>query len=143
MLSNTTKYAVRALIYLELYSTSEKKVGIKKIAAELDLPAPFLGKILQMLVKHHLLDSTKGPHGGFYLKKPAIDITLMSVVEIIDGKGTFDQCVIRTTPCDGKSFCSMHHKLAPLRRDIKILFSTETIADLVSEFRDDQDRIRI
>ena len=143
MLSNTSKYALRALIYLELYSTTEKKVGIKQIAEELNIPSPFLGKILQMLVKQHLLESSKGPHGGFSLKRPAIDIPLMEVIEIIDGKDTFDLCVIRTTPCDSSRPCSMHHKLAPLRKEMKSLFTTETIADLVGEFKEDKERIRI
>lgn len=143
MLSNTSKYAIRALIYLELYSNPENKVGIKKIAGELNIPSPFLGKILQMLVKHQLLESTKGPHGGFCMKKSAIDIPLMEVVEIIDGKYTFDYCAIRTELCDENRPCSMHHKLAPLRGGIKSLLFTETIADLVSEFREGKERIRI
>lgn len=143
MISNTSKYAIRALIYLELYSSPEKKVGIKKIAEELDIPSPFLGKILQVLVKHQLLASSKGPNGGFFLNKPAIDIPVMEIIEIMDGKNILNDCVIRTTPCDPKQPCSMHHKLAPLRIEIKHLFATETIADLVSEFREGKERIRI
>ena len=53
MLSNTSKYAIRAVIYLALYSTKEKKVGIKEVASELDIPSPFLGKILQQLARHN------------------------------------------------------------------------------------------
>ena len=67
MLSNTSKYAIRAVIYLALFSTKEKKVGIKQVSSELDIPSPFLGKILQLLARHHILGSTKGPNGGFYL----------------------------------------------------------------------------
>src|SRR5210317_2673035 len=119
MLSHTSKYAIRALIYLELYSSEEEKVGIKKIAGELDIPSPFLGKILQVLVKHKLLDSTKGPHGGFFLNRPAIDIPVMEIIELIDGKDVFNDCVIRTEACDPKRPCSMHHKLASARGDIR------------------------
>ncbi len=143
MISNTSKYAIRAMIYLELYSSPEKKAGIKKIAEDLEIPSPFLGKILQVLVRQQLLASSKGPHGGFYLNKPAIDITVMEIIEIMDGKDILNDCVIRTEPCDHERPCSMHHKLAPLRREIKRLFSTETIADLVSEFREGKERIRI
>ena len=74
------------MIYLELYSSPEKKKGIKTIAQELDIPSPFLGKILQVLVKHQLLGSTKGPHGGFFLIRSAIDITAMEIIEIMHGK---------------------------------------------------------
>jgi len=143
MISNTSIYAIRALIYLELYASPEKKRGIKIISEELDIPSPFLGKILQMLVKHQLLGSTKGPNGGFYLNRPAIDIAVMEIIEIIDGKDIFDKCAIRTDSCDHSHPCSMHHKLAPLRGEIKRVFTTETIADLVSEFREGKERIRI
>jgi len=143
MLSNTSKYAIRALIYLELYSSAEKKRGIKEIAGELDIPSPFLGKILQVLVKHKLLESTKGPNGGFYMNKPAIDIPVMEIIQIMDGKEVFDECVIRTSGCDSDRPCSMHNKLAPIRGEIKRIFATETIADLVSEFREGKERIRI
>ena len=143
MLSNTSKYAIRAVIYLALFSTKEKKAGIKEISAELDIPSPFLGKILQLLARHHILGSSKGPHGGFYLNKPAIDISLMEIIELIDGTSSFGTCVIRTAACSYEDPCSLHDKIAPLRREERILFTTETIADLVSEFRAGKDRIRI
>jgi Rrf2 family protein len=143
MLSHTSKYAIRALIYLELYSSIKKKVGIKEISGELDIPSPFLGKILQVLVKHKFLASTKGPHGGFYLERPAMDLPIMEIIEVIDGKDEFNDCVIRTTPCDASRPCSMHQKLAPARREIKGILTSETIADLVSEFREGKEKIRI
>jgi Rrf2 family protein len=143
MLSNTSKYAIRALIYLELFSNKEKKVGIKEISQKLDIPSPFLGKIMQMMVKHNLLNSAKGPNGGFYLKRPAIDIGLMEVIEIIDGSESFEICVIRNSACDHKNPCSMHDKMAPLWNEMKRVFTTETIADLVAEFKEDRERIRI
>ena len=143
MLSNTSKYAIRAVIYLELYSSATNKKGIKEIAAELEIPSPFLGKILQLLVKHQLLASTKGPRGGFCLNRPAMDIPIMEIVEIIDGKDVFNDCAIRTSPCDPNQPCSMHHKLAPSRGEIRRIFASETIADLVSEFREGKERIRI
>jgi len=143
MLSHTSKYAIRALIYLELYSNSEKKVGIKEISRELDIPSPFLGKILQVLVKQNFLNSTKGPNGGFYMKRPAMDITLMAVIDVIDGLASFETCVIRNSACDHDNPCSMHHKMAPLWDEMRRVFATESIADLVSEFRENKELIRI
>ena len=143
MISNTSKYAIRALIYLELFSTPEKKAGIKQIAGELDIPAPFLGKVLQVLVKHQVLASTKGPNGGFHLNRLAINIPVMEIIEIMDSKDSFDYCVVRPGSCDHNNPCSMHQKLSPLRGEIKRVFATETIADLVSEFREGKEGIRI
>ncbi len=143
MLSNTSKYAVRAVIYLALFSSDGKKVGIKEISGELGIPTPFLGKILQMLAKQKILNSTKGPNGGFNLLSPACDITLMDIVEIIDGKDSFNNCVIRTSACSSNTPCSMHDKIAPLRKEMKSIFMTETIADLAAEFKKGKERIRI
>jgi Rrf2 family protein len=143
MLSNTSKYAIRAVIYLALYASPRKKIGIKSIAETLNIPTPFLGKILQVLARHQILESSKGPHGGFCLKKQAMDISLMEIIEIIDGTDIFDTCVIRTSKCSYDAPCSMHDKMAPLRREMKSLFLTESVADLVTEFRQGKERIRI
>ena len=67
MLSNSSKYAIRAVLYLANNSSVEKKLGSKKIAEEIDIPAPFLAKIFQVLSKANIISSTKGPNGGFYL----------------------------------------------------------------------------
>lgn len=143
MLSNTSKYAIRAVIYLALFTSAQKKAGIREISSKLDIPTPFLGKILQLLARKNILSSTKGPNGGFNLKKAALDISIMEIVEIIDGSDSFDNCVIRTSKCSHDAPCSMHDKIAPLRGEMKNLFLTESIADLASEFRQGKDRIRI
>jgi Rrf2 family protein len=143
MLSNTSKYAIRAVIYLALYSTKEKKAGIREIAGQLDIPSPFLGKILQLLARHHILGSTKGPNGGFYLNKPAMDISLMEIIELIDGIDSFNTCAIRTVACDPAHPCSIHDRISQLRNQERMLYTTESIADLVSEFREGKDRLRI
>jgi Rrf2 family iron-sulfur cluster assembly transcriptional regulator len=143
MLSNTSKYAIRAVIYLALYATSTYKIGIKEISRELGIPMPFLGKILQMLAKRQILESTKGPHGGFALRKPAVDISLMEIIEVIDGIDTLDRCLIRTSACDYKEPCSLHEKLKPYQEGLKSMLRTESIADLASEFRNGKEKIRI
>lgn len=143
MLSNTSKYAIRSVIYLALYSSSEEKVGLKEISEELGIPAPFLGKILQMLTRHQILDSAKGPHGGFTLKKPAIDISLMEIIDVVDGTDAFNQCLIRTSACSKDSPCSLHDKVAPYRKGLRSTLMTESIADLASEFRKGNEKIRI
>jgi Rrf2 family iron-sulfur cluster assembly transcriptional regulator len=143
MLSNTSKHAIRAVIYLALFASSDKKIGIREVSDQLGIPMPFLGKILQLLAKQQVLDSTKGPHGGFSLKRPAVDLSLMEIIGIIDGKDSFDDCVIRNTKCSHEAPCSLHDKIAPYRKGIKSIMLTQTIADLAVEFRNGKERIRI
>jgi len=143
MLSTTSKYAIRAVIYIALYASPEKKKGLKEISTELDIPQPFLGKILQVLSRQQILDSSKGPHGGFALKKAAIDISLMEIVDIIDGSDAINLCLIRNSECSKGSPCSLHDKVEPYRKGLRSTLLTETIADLASEFRKGKERIRI
>lgn len=145
MLSNSSKYAIRALIYLAL-DDGEKKIGIKKIAEDLDIPSPFLGKILQSLVKYKLLVSSKGPNGGFGLGKPSNDIFLIDIVEIIDGLDFFDSCLIGLKSCmDGAEsvHCPTYGTFDPIRRDIKKFFSEESIGILAQRIKDNGGSIRV
>ena len=138
MLSNTSKYAIRAVIYLALNAGEEKKIGIKQISKDLSIPTPFLGKILQTLAKHKLLSSTKGPHGGFGLGKAAEDIYLVDIVDIIDGQDLFKKCLIRLDDCteDKNEQCSLHDKYLEIRKSLMNLFQHEKISELVDEIRE-------
>lgn len=143
MLSNTCKYAIRATVFLSVYGSEKKKKGIKEISEKLEIPSPFLGKILQNLAKQKILSSTKGPNGGFVLARPAEEISLMDIIEIIDGKDVFDQCLVRTEHCSEDAPCSLHDSVASLRKELKTFFLDKTISDLSTEFRSDSSRIRI
>jgi len=143
MLSNTSKYAIRAVIYLALYAGGEKKIGIKQISKELNIPTPFLGKILQTLAKHKLLSSTKGPHGGFGLGKKAEAISLIEIVDIIDGQDLFKKCMIRLEDCNEKEPCSAHKKYIDIRKNLQVLFQNEKISDFVEEIKKSDKRVNL
>jgi Rrf2 family protein len=144
MLSNTCKYAIRAVLYLAVNTNDGKKTGIKQISEELDIPTPFLGKILQSLAKHRLLVSTKGPSGGFGLGIPAEKIHLMDIVEVIDGMDSFNKCVIGVKYCsEQENPCALHSRYADLRNEIKDLFEKETLAELALEVKDGKFNINI
>jgi Rrf2 family protein len=136
MLSNTCKYALRALIYLGNQTKSEKRIGIKKITDDLKLSSPFLGKILQNLVKQKLLVSTKGPNGGFALAKHASKITLWDIVTKVDGDEFFENCLITLETCKNhnpeKPLCPVHAQYDALRSEIA-RFYKETTLEIISQ----------
>lgn len=131
MLSNTCKYALRALIYLGKYSEKDSRIGIKKISEDLQLSSPFLGKILQNLVKQKLLVSTKGPNGGFALAKEPESITLWDIVTKVDGEEFFTNCLITLEPCQthdpSKPLCPVHSQYTKLRNDISSFYKDTTL----------------
>jgi Rrf2 family iron-sulfur cluster assembly transcriptional regulator len=136
MLSNTCKYAVRAAIYLALNTDKTSKVGIKVISKELSIPSPFLAKILQVLAKHRLFSSTKGPNGGFGLLKDPYKITLNDIVFLFDGNDLFEKCLISLRSCkENGNPCPMHETYQGIRDQIKNMFREQTIGNLADEIR--------
>ncbi|MCK7460654.1 MAG: Rrf2 family transcriptional regulator [Sphingobacterium sp.] len=87
------------LLYIASKQQGNEKTGIKQICKDLDLPTPFLAKILQQLAKQKILKSLKGPHGGFSLLKDPKKITLLDIVITIDGEDIFTNCVIHNRTC--------------------------------------------
>lgn len=131
MISNTTKYALRALIFLSLDENKDRKVGIREIAERLQIPMPFLGKILQSLAKKKILKSLKGPNGGFYLAHKPKDIKLIHVIEIIEGDDYFNECLLSNRLCsEHKQLCGLHHGFDSIRKQLKDLFEKKSLEDI-------------
>ena len=131
MLSKTTEYALRAVVYVAMHDTQGVKVGIKEIAKELELPAHFMGKILQDLVRKGVISSVKGPGGGFFLHRAASDINLLEVVQVIDGLEAFRRCGMGMKQCSDTHPCPLHNDIKAYRDQLLKVFSTRTIQDLV------------
>lgn len=135
MLSNSCRYGIRAVIYLASQPTSNGKTGIKQISKALDLPQPFLAKILQQLAKQKILGSSKGPHGGFNLLKDPRKITLLDIVNTIDGSDIFSNCIMHNGSCetvgDVKKTCPLHEDYEKTRKELIQLFKNKTIYELV------------
>ena len=86
--SRTAEYALRALRQLAALPPDEYAMA-KNIAAEGNIPAHFLAKILQDLARDGFLKSNKGPRGGFRLALPAEDLSMLRVIEAVDGAGRY------------------------------------------------------
>jgi Rrf2 family protein len=147
MLSNTCKYAVRALIYLGKFSNSQNKIGIKKISSDLAIPTPFLGKILQNLVRQKILVSIKGPNGGFTLSRKADQISLFDIVKVLDGEDFFNTCLIGMQPCathkNDEKPCPLHSRFSPIRAQLVKFYQETTIAGILGDMSGYEDLIRL
>ena len=134
MLSSGCKYGIRAVTYLAINGKENDRIGIKIISKALNVPSPYLGKILQILTRHKLLHSTKGPNGGFALARKPKEISLLDIIEIIDGPYIFDDCLIGLSTCSASAHndvqCPIHKKYLPISKQIYDLFKSETIEKL-------------
>jgi Rrf2 family protein len=147
MLSNTSKYALRGLIYLAKYEQEESRIGIKKISKDLNISSPFLGKILQNLVKEKLLVSTKGPNGGFSLARPPEEITLWDIVTNVDGEEYFTNCLIGLRACithdPTKPLCPVHIKYDDLRKQTASFYKGTTLRSISEDIEKFEDLMKL
>ncbi len=133
MLSKSCVYALRAITYVGHNGSETHKIGIKEIGEELDLPVHFLSKILQLLVKHNIIQSTKGPNGGFYLNEYSSKTTLITIIQVIDGLSFFQKCGLGMKECSDQHPCPLHDDFIVFREGMYKMFSTKTIGDLVKK----------
>ncbi|QHL86373.1 Rrf2 family transcriptional regulator [Nibribacter ruber] len=131
MLSKTTEYALRAVVYIALNNDKGARSGLKEIGKELELPAHFMGKILQDLVRKGVVASMKGPGGGFYLHREAREISLLEIVQTIDGLEAFKKCGMGMKKCSDTHPCPLHHDISLYRGQLLQTLSSKTIQDLV------------
>ncbi|NUQ25477.1 MAG: Rrf2 family transcriptional regulator [Saprospiraceae bacterium] len=130
MFSKSCKYAIRAVVHLAIHSSESHKIGVKEVAEALDVPGPFLAKVLQQLSKNGLISSTKGPSGGFYLSERDKSASMRKVVESIDGPDIFTSCLLGLPVCSSANPCPLHDKAVIYREGLMYLLTRQTIKDL-------------
>lgn len=133
MFSTSCHYALQGMIYIALHSDGEKNIELSQIASEQKIPKHFLSKILQVLVKNGLLQSMKGPIGGFRLNRPPKEITLIEIIAAVDGLGVFNQCGIGFKQCNDENPCPIHDDFKVVRSKVKNLFETKTLFELTQD----------
>ncbi len=124
-------YAVRGILYVTLMSDEKKRVQIDEIAERLSVPKHFLGKIMNRIVKEKILDSTKGPYGGFSINQNTLSTPLLKVLEVTEGLEQFSICALGLRKCDPSHPCPMHQQVDRLRADLKNTMTEATIHDMV------------
>lgn len=133
MFSTSCDYGLQAMLFLALHYYDEENIDLTSISEELDIPKHFLSKILQLLVKHKLLVSRKGPTGGFRLNRDPSEITLIEIIEAIDGLDIFNECGIGFKKCNDENPCPIHYEYKKVRNNIRNLFENKTLKQLTED----------
>jgi Rrf2 family protein len=129
MFSKTCEYAIRAVIFIAQKSKDGGKVGIKEIAKGIDSPESFIAKILQDLSRQGLVQSTKGPNGGFFLDKNNLRYSLADVVRAIDGDKLFSGCGLGLKMCSESKPCPIHDEFKKIRGQISAMLENARIGE--------------
>lgn len=130
MLSKTCTTAIKAVIYLCSKFETRENAGIKEIAEFINASEHTVGKILQTLVKHNVINSLKGPTGGFYISKEQQKQPIINIVEAIDGKQIFTNCGLGLSKCSPAHPCPIHHDYKKVRDQMEKLFREKNVVSL-------------
>jgi Rrf2 family protein len=135
--STTTEYAIRGLTEFA-GRAPDGLMMLDELVAGTDLPNDFLRKVFQKLVKGGVLTSSRGRRGGFRLARPPAQITLMDVVEAIEGPHCLDGCVVGLGACNDAMPCGQHDLYKPIRQKLKDYLAATTLLDLANSLKTKQ-----
>lgn len=136
MLSKSTQYSIRALVYIQLKNRENKRPGVPEIAREIEAPVAFTAKILHTLTTHQLLHSMKGRGGGFYFPNYRSNLSLYDVIMVMEGDRLFTSCGFGLKHCDDAHPCPLHEQYAKIRDDLLQLAVSETIGSLALKIQE-------
>lgn len=127
--SKPCAHAIRALAHLA-DPWGPGRARLREIARDEGLPVEALGKIMQRLVRRGLLRSRRGPGGGFSLARAAEAVTLLEVVEAVDGLEHVHGCAVGLPRCGDASPCPLHHTWKGLREHVIRYLERTTLSDM-------------
>ncbi|HRP88429.1 MAG TPA: Rrf2 family transcriptional regulator [Edaphocola sp.] len=131
MLSQTSKTAIKAVIYLSGKSKLKEKAGIKEVSEKINASEHTVGKILQNLARHGYLNSTKGPNGGFFMDEQQQQQAIYDIVVAIEGDGIFTECGLGLKKCSSEHPCPIHNDYKVVKDLMVKTFKEKRIKDLL------------
>jgi len=134
VIRRNTDYALRALVYLAMEPQAVRTAA--EISSSQDIPLEFLQKVLQKCVRAGLVISHRGPQGGFSLAKDPREVTVLDVVEIVQGPLTMNQCFVGAKGCLRAETCPLKGRWSKIEADVSQFLRGVTLYDLVRELRD-------
>ncbi|MBS1581829.1 MAG: Rrf2 family transcriptional regulator [Bacteroidetes bacterium] len=131
MFSKACQYAIRAITLLAMEGRKGRRMALVEIAERTGTPRAFTAKVLQQLVRAGLLDSVKGPGGGFDLPpQKARQVTLSMVVKAIDNDDVYRGCGMGLPQCNARKPCPLHEQFQHVRENLRIMLESTNLHDL-------------
>ena len=127
-LSRRGDYAVRAMLALARGDAAQATGAA--LAAETAIPASYVTQVMGDLVRAGLVANRRGRHGGYRLARPAADISLLAVVEAVEGDGRRRTCVLRGGPCRREGACDVHEAFSGAQEALFGALAAVSLADV-------------
>jgi Rrf2 family protein len=130
-----TEGGIRAVLYLTL-SGEDRWVPGEEICRTQDIAPSFLAKITRPLVKRGILSAVRGVGGGFRLGRPADTISLLEVVETLQGPLRFNECLMGPGSCERDDLCPVHPVWKQIKDGTERILAMWTFSDLARQSRE-------
>lgn len=123
-----SEYALRALQAM----TEEPDAiwNVPEICDAAETPEQYTRKVLGQLVRAGILESSRGPGGGFWFARDPSEVTLYDIVEAIDSGPRFDLCILGFQQCNEEEPCALHDLWSPIKKSALDMLQRKTLADL-------------
>ncbi len=128
-LTMTGEYAIRAMLHLATLQAGAV-AQISEISKHWDIPENFLRKISAQLVNAGLVASQRGIGGGVTLARPATEITLLDVIEAVEGKLALNKCLLCDAFCPRDTWCAVHVVWSEAQQKLKEVLTSKNLAQL-------------
>lgn len=130
MLSQTAEYALRTVLHIATDGTAPH--GVEGLAQALGIPRNYLSKTLHQLKRAGVLESTRGPGGGFRLARPPHRIRLIEVIRPFDDVGEGRRCLLGNPVCSDRTACEAHKRWKDVSERLAGFFRETTVGDLMA-----------
>jgi Rrf2 family protein len=131
LVTRETDYAVRTVMFLA--RQDGRMVSVSRIANAMQIPKSFLAKLLQRMVRSYILASSRGAKGGFLLARKPSEISLLSIMEAMQGPAAINVCAIDSKRCNLSPNCVVHPVWVEVRKEVEKRLKRETIETLMKK----------
>ncbi len=129
-LTKRADYAIRAVLALARSAEGER-LSVRQVALDQRIPVRFLSQVMRDLVRAELVEATVGRRGGYRLARPAKAISILQVVEAVEGGSRRRTCILRGGPCVVDGVCDVHVVFASAHEEVLRRLQRATIAEAV------------
>ncbi len=129
--SRPCEYAIRTMAYMARVGL-DKRVQVQEIAIAEGIPPPFLAKVLQQLARNNLVNSFKGPGGGFSLNRDPRGINLYEIFRVVDGVEDLDRCAVGLAECNDFAPCPLHDTWKAVRVHLVQYLKKTTLEEMAT-----------
>ena len=124
-------YALRAMLFLAKLGP-DRHAATSIIATDRKIPLSFLAKIISQLSIAGLIHTSRGAHGGVSIARTPSEISLLEVVEAIDGPISLNECVVNSKSCDFNGDCPLHQVWCDTQQTLVHKLRATTFEEVVS-----------